>query len=67
MLPVNTDLLFAGLKEIAVVQEEGLHLVDASGCHEDEVEYGKDAQLKVKGGVSNLPECETAEESRKDV
>ena len=67
MLPINTDLFLAGLKEISVVQEEGLHLVDASWGHEDEVEDGKDTQLKVEGGVSDLPEGEAAEESRKDV
>ena len=67
MLPNNTDLLLAGLKEIAVVQEERLHLVDASWSHEDEVEDGEDSQLEIERGVSDLPEGETAEEGRKNV
>jgi hypothetical protein len=49
------------------VQKERLHLVDAARCHKDEVEDGKDTQLKIEGAIPNFPEREAAEKSRKNV
>lgn len=63
----TTDLLLASLKQVAVVQEEGLHLVDTTGSHKDEVEDGKDPQLEIKRAISNLPKGETTEKSCKYV
>ena len=41
----SADLLLASLKQIAVMQEKRLHLVDAARRHKDEVENCKDTQL----------------------
>jgi hypothetical protein len=49
------------------VQEIRLHLVDTSWSDKDEVEDGKESQLKVKRSVANHPKGEAAEQSRKDV
>jgi hypothetical protein len=49
------------------VQKEGLHLVDASRRHEDEVEDGEDTELEIEGAITNLPKGKTAEESGKNV
>lgn len=38
-------LLLTGFKQVSVVEEKWLHLVDASGCHKDEVEDRKKPQL----------------------
>lgn len=43
-----THLFLPGLKEVAVVKEEWLHLIDTSGSNEDEVEYSEQAQLKIE-------------------
>jgi hypothetical protein len=63
----GTYLLLASLKYVTVVQEEGLHLVDAPGSHEDEVEDSKDTQLEIKRAVSDHPEGEAAEQSSEDM
>lgn len=63
----QTHLLLTGFEQIPVVQEEGLHLVDTARGHKDKVEDGKQTQLQIKRGVSNVPERETTEESRKNV
>jgi hypothetical protein len=49
------------------VQEERLHLVDTPGCHKDEVEDGKDAQLEIKRAVSNHPEGKATKQSSEDM
>lgn len=49
------------------MQEEGLHLVDASRRHEDEVEDCKDAQLKIEGAIPDFPKGEAAEKGRKNM
>jgi hypothetical protein len=49
------------------MQEEGLHLVDASRCNEDEVKDGEHTQLEIEGAIADLPEREATEEGRKDV
>lgn len=63
----RTDLLLARLKQIAVPQKEGLHLIDTSRSDEDEVEDRKDSELEIKGAVPDLPECEAAEKSSENV
>ena len=63
----NTDLLLARLEQVAVMQEERLHLVDAPRRHEDEIENCKDSQLEIKGAIPDLPKGEAAEKGRKDV
>jgi hypothetical protein len=66
-LASSTDLLLASLKKIAVMQKEGLHLVDASRSHEDEVKNCKETQLKIEGAIPNFPKGEAAEKSRENV
>lgn len=41
----STCLLLSGLEDIAVVQEERLHLVDTSWGNEDEIEDSKQSKL----------------------
>lgn len=64
---MGTDLLLPSLKQITVVQEERLHLVDAAWCHKDEVEDGKDTQLQVERAIPDFPKREAAEESCENV
>ena len=64
---MGTDLLLASLKQIAVMQKERLHLVDAAWRHKDEVEDGKDAQLQVERAIPDFPKCEAAKESCENV
>lgn len=54
-------LLFACLKDIAIVEKERLHLVNATRSDKNEVEDGEKSQLERKGAVSNLPKGESAE------
>lgn len=65
--PSVTYLFLSGLKQVAVAEEERLHLVDATRRHKDKVEDGEEAELQVEGAVADLPECEAAEEGREDV
>ena len=62
-----TYLLLPRLKQVSVLEEEWLHLVDAPRRHEDKVKDGEEAQLQVEGAVADLPEGEAAEEGREDV
>lgn len=62
-----THLLFAGLENIAVVQEEWLHLVDTCRSDENEVEDSEEPKLEVKRAVSHFPKCETAEQGCEDM
>lgn len=62
-----TCLLLSRLKQVSVVQEIRLHLVDTSRSNKDKVEDGKESQLQVESSVANHPECETAEKGCKDV
>lgn len=64
---VATHLLFSSLKQISIVQEIRLHLVDTAWSHKNEVEYGEESQLKVERAISNHPESKSAEESSKNV
>lgn len=49
------------------MQEEWLHLVNATRRNEDEIKDGEEPQLKSKSAVSHLPEGESAEERGKDM
>jgi len=62
-----TNLLFTSLKDIAVLQEERLHLIDTTGGNKNEVEDGKEPQLKRESSVSNHPEGKSTEQCRKDM
>jgi hypothetical protein len=62
-----TNLLFTRFKDVTIRQEKGLHLNDTAWGHEDEIENGKESQLERESAISNLPEGETTEESRKNV
>lgn len=63
----RTHLFLASLEDIAVLQEERLHLIDATRGHENEVEDSEQSQLKGERAVIDLPEGETTKEARKDV
>lgn len=62
-----TNLLFTGLKNIPIVQEERLHLIDASRGNENKVENSEKPQLERERTIFNIPKCETAEECCEDV
>jgi hypothetical protein len=62
-----TNLLFACFENVPISQEERLHLVNAAWGDEDEIENGKESQLEAESPVSDFPEGETAEKSRKHV
>jgi len=62
-----TNLLFAGLENIPILQEEGLHLIDASRGNENEVEDGEKPQLERESPIFNIPKSETTEECCEDV
>lgn len=47
------------------MQEERLHLVDTTRGNKDEVEDGKESQLKRESAISNLPKRESTEETGK--
>lgn len=60
-------LFLASLENVSVMQEEWLHLVDTSWGDENEVKDGEETKLHGEGSIAHFPECETAEESCKDV
>lgn len=60
-------LFLASLKNVPVMQEERLHLVDTSWGDENEVKDGEETKLHGKGSIAHFPECETAEEGCEDV
>lgn len=62
-----TNLFLSCLKNIAVMQEKRLHLIDASRSNENEVENSEKAELQIKGTVSHFPECETPKKRGKDM
>lgn len=63
----TTNLLFAGLKDIPIVQEERLHLIDASRGNENKVENSEKPQLERESTIFNIPKSKTAEERCEDV
>lgn len=63
----HTNLLFAGFEDVTIRQEEGLHLVDTAWRNENEIENGKESQLKGECAVSNFPEGEATEKSRENM
>lgn len=63
----QTYLLLSRLKQVSVMQEIRLHLVDTSRSNKDKVEDGKESELQVESSVTDHPECEAAEEGGKDV
>ena len=42
-------------------------MIDATGSHKDEIEYGEKSQLEGECAISNFPESEAAKERSKDV
>lgn len=62
-----TNLLFAGLEDVAIVQEEWLHLVDTSRSDKNEVEDSEETELEVKRAITHFPEGKTAEQSCEDM
>ena len=49
------------------MQEEGLHLIDASWSHKHKVENAEQMQLQSKSPVANFPERETREKWGEDM
>lgn len=56
---MGSNLLLTRLEDIAVLQEERLHLVNASRGNENEVENSEESQLQRESSISDLPERET--------
>ena len=60
-------LLLSGLKDVTIMQEERLHLINTARRNEDKVEDCKESELKRESATSNLPECESTEKSGEDM
>lgn len=62
-----TYLLLPSFKEVAVMEEEWLHLVYTAWSHKNEIEYGEKTQLKIESTIVHLPEGKPTEESSKNM
>lgn len=62
-----THLLLPGLKQVTVMKEEWLHLVDTPWGNEDEIENGKQTELKIERAIAHHPESKPAKQRCKYV
>jgi hypothetical protein len=64
---MQTYLFLSGFKNVPVMQEEGLHLIDTTRRHEDKVEDREQTKLQRKCAIAHFPKGETAEKGCKNV
>jgi hypothetical protein len=59
----HPHLLLSGLKDVTAMQKEWLHLINTARGNKNKVEDSKESQLEGESATSDLPKCETTEES----